>query len=243
MEWHADIGNAMEARSVPELLVALARKHPCTTPHPLHEAVFRGEVGATDYLLAHKYDVSAVCAGLGSKGPVTPLQLLIFAPLDQFCATADAKRVTIAESLLRAGSDPNLPVAHTGETLIHTVVAMQSEALLTTFLRHRADPNSTDVSGKSVLSVACKCASLELSPPRCPRRSNVSFAVSHLLEAGANPRTVSTYDDDPELNDLLRKAEMWWRSRIVAWIRCRGTGTSVVQHLPDDLLRRVCAFM
>ena len=62
MELHADIGNAMEARSVPELLVALARKHPCTTPHPLHEAVFRGEVAATDYLLAHKYDVAALCA-------------------------------------------------------------------------------------------------------------------------------------------------------------------------------------
>jgi ankyrin repeat protein len=233
----------MEARSVPELLVALARKHPCSTPHPLHEAVFRGEVSATDYLLAQKYDVAALCAGLSSRGPVTPLQLLIFAPLDQFWATADAKRVTLAESLLCAGADPNLPVAQSGERLLHTVVAMQNEALLTTFLRHKADPNSTDASGKSVLSVACKSASLEFSPATCPRRPLPPRAVSLLLLAGANPRSVSVSEvSDQPLHDLLQKAELWWRSRIVAWIRCRGTNPSVFKHLPDDLLRRVCSF-
>jgi len=120
---------------------------------------------------------------------------------------------------------------------------MQNEALLTTFLRYKADPNSTDISGKSVLSVACKSASLELSPASCPRRSLVPLAVSHLLKAGANPRSVSACEDDFALNELLQRAELWWRSRTVAWVRCRGTSSSVIKHLPDDLLRRVCAFL
>jgi hypothetical protein len=72
--------------------------------------------------------------------------------------------------------------------------------------------------------------------------------VRSLLEARANPTLTCdrglvprAYSVDPEVKDLLLREELWWRRRVLAWIRSENT--SFVSDLPQPIARSVAQFL
>merc|ERR1711959_749423 len=74
--------------------------------------------------------------------------------------------------------------------------------------------------------------------------------VELLLERGANPlmrdsvgRLAQQLTRDLGIQEVLGKAELWWRRRPVFWIRCKGNERSVFNWLLQEHLEAVASFL
>jgi ankyrin repeat protein len=153
------------------------------------------------------------------------------------------QQVEIVKLLLEHGADPGITIARpwglTGSAL-HIACHQANTLLVEVLLRYGADPNMTDSLGQTPLHTAATYANAH---------SDVRTVIEFLVSAGANPRAVcdrglqpSMYSMDHAVLDTLMRAERWWSSRMIAWVRSRSTG-NVIQWLPEDILRRIVVFM
>eukprot|EP00930_Biecheleria_cincta_P055517 TRINITY_DN41836_c0_g1_i1.p1 TRINITY_DN41836_c0_g1~~TRINITY_DN41836_c0_g1_i1.p1 ORF type:complete len:504 (+),score=59.81 TRINITY_DN41836_c0_g1_i1:64-1575(+) len=243
-ELQDDVRAAVEDQSVPLLKVALQRRHTCPNDHALHEAVRQGNSGAVRLLLQNRADPNVRCLGL-EGGCLFPLQLAV-------CSNfiMDSERAQIVELLLKAGAltGPRR-IGVEGNTPLHDSVRRRETEMVVLLLRHAADPNATNGFGEAPLELALR--GIDASALEVARAM-----VEALLQAGACPfvvdpdRRAGPQDEllsqallqDPEIRSLLDRCSAWWRCRVLAWIRSRGSGHPLC-HMMPELLVQVAQFL
>jgi len=234
-ELQDDVKAAVEEQSFPLLRAALQRRHCCSRDHALHEAVRQGNAGAVRLLLQHRVDPNAQCTGF-ERGCEFPVHMAVSS---SFLRAAD--RIQIVEMLLKAGaltsprrSDPE------GNTPLHDAVRRGDLEVAHLLLRHLADPNATNGFGEVPLELALRGAMTDFLA-----QTTASHAmVEALLQAGACP-WISTdslasrieLEADPNMRDLLARWSSWWRCRVLAWIRSRGSGHPLCHMMPEILVQ------
>lgn len=243
-ELQDDIRSAVEDQCVPLLRVALQRRHTCPHDHTLHEAVRQGNSAAVRLLLQSRSDPNVRCLSL-EGGCLFPLQLAV---CSNFIMASE--RAQIVELLLRAGAltGPRR-IGAEGNTPLHDSVRRRETDMVVLLLRHAADPNATNGFGESPLELALR--GIDATALETAR-----VMVEALLQAGACPFVVDPdrarpfvaellSQDllvDPEIRSHLDRCSAWWRSRVLAWIRSRGSGHPLC-HMMPELLVQVAQFL
>jgi ankyrin repeat protein len=153
------------------------------------------------------------------------------------------QQVEIVNLLLDHGADPRTMIARPwglSGSALHVACHQANPWLVEVLLRYGADPNMPDSLGQTPLHTATTFANAH---------STGRQVIELLVSAGANPRAVcyrglqpSMYSMDKTVLETLMRAERWWASRMIAWVRSRSTG-NVFHWLPEDVLRRVVVFM
>lgn len=245
LELEDEINVALAGSSLPELVAALSRRHCCAHSHPVHEAVRRRHVGALRLLLAHGFPADELCSGSGGE-KLTPLQVCLGAGADgdTFCNMTIDQQVQLVETLLDFDADPNVYIRRQWGlqgTALHVGCHQVNIWLVQVLLRHKADPNLTDSVGQTALHTACTFANANADGAKI---------VQLLIAAGANPRalcsrglTPDAYSLDTDVRAALARHAGWWRGRLLAWVRSRGTSEHVISRLPEDALRVVSRFL
>jgi ankyrin repeat protein len=211
----------------------------------VHEAVKRRYIGPLKLLLDAGYSVHEKCGSCSHSGKsLTPLEVCLSADAgDGIYAMSVDQQVEIVKLLLERGADPGISIARpwglTGSAL-HIACHQANPWLVEVLLRFNADPNMPDSLGQTPLHTAATFANAH---------SDGRQVIELLVSAGANPRAIcyrglqpSMYSVDNTVLDTLKRAERWWCSRMIAWVRSRSSG-NVVQWLPEDVLRRVVVFL
>lgn len=236
-----DIKVAVDEGSVPLLRVALQRRHPCQADHALHEAIRQAHVPAVRLLLLHgRAEPNARCQCL-ERGCEFPLQLATTCP--SFLRSAD--RCQVVELLLRAGARPS-PCRGDAEanTPLHDAVRRGEYEVAQILLRHHADPNAVNGFGETTLHLALRPSGGDFVPSTAGKAM-----VLLLLKAGACPLgpdgqglPAAAAHVEPEMRNMLQCWVSWWRCRVLAWIRSRGSGHPLCTMLPE-LCLQVAAFL
>jgi hypothetical protein len=233
---------AVEEQSVQLLRVALKWCHPCPGEHSLHEAARQANVPALRLLLQNKADPNARCRWM-ERGCERPLQIVTSCPKFFGCPG----RSEAVELLLRAGASPTSARSDAeANTPLHDAVLRNDLEVVSLLLQFAADPNAVNASYETPLGYAIRLGSavadfVSTEPPVA--------IVEALLRGGASPFTVdvrgSIFHDaqaDQELHKLFDQWSAWWRCRVLAWIRSRGSGHPLCD-LPTDLFVRVSGFL
>lgn len=234
MELQDGIRVGVEEQSVPLLRVALQRRHPCPGEHTLHEAVRQAHVPAMGLLLQGHADPNARCLCM-ERGCEFPLQLAASS------SSFSSDRAQAVELLLLAGARPS-PRRSDAEanTPLHDAVRRGDAQVVQLLLRHAADPNALNGFGESPLQFVMRPSGGDFVPAAVSRNMAVA-----LLRAGAcphGPATDASVLVDAELRALLKRWSAWWRCRVLAWIRSRGSGHIICSMMPE-LLVQVSRFL
>lgn len=228
-EFQDDIRCALEEQSAELLRVAFQRRHACPRDHALHEAVRQGNCAAVRLLLENSAEANDRCLAFDTGE--FPLQLALSTNM-----LRSPERVQMVEMLLQARADVgqrrNDPEGHTP---LHDGVRRGDPGVVLLLLKHRADPNATNAFGEAALELAMRGSFYT--------DVNESFTlVETLIQWGACPVLPGLNEQDcvstasPEIRQLLKRSAAWWRCRMLAWIRSRGSGP-LTQTLPDILIK------
>lgn len=248
-ELQDDVQSAVEEQSVPLLRVALQRRHACAGDHVLHEAVRQGNSAAVRLLLQSRAEPNARCLGL-DHGCEFPLQLAVASNF-----LRPSERVQIVDQLLRAkaSTTPRRSDAE-GNKPIHDAARRGESEIVLLLLRHNANPNALNAFGEAALELALRGSDFI-------RDDAANVCIEALLEAGASPfqssgegasqvinlppRTsnIVLQASDPYTQQLLQRWSAWWRCRILAWIRSRGSGHPLCNLDQPELLLQVAKFL
>jgi ankyrin repeat protein len=232
LEMQDDIRTAVEEQSVPLLRVALQRRHPCPGEHALHEAVRQAHVPAVRLLLQGHAEPNARCLCL-ERGCEFPLQLAV--NCSNFLHASD--RAQAVEMLLQAGARPS-PRRGDDEanTPLHDAVRRGDIEVALLLLRHLADPNALNGFGETPIQLIVRPGGGDFVLATVARHM-----AEVLLNAGACPypalQSATSTAVDPELLDLLQRWGAWWRCRMLAWIRSRGSGHPLCSMMPEILVQ------
>jgi ankyrin repeat protein len=151
------------------------------------------------------------------------------------------EQYALVELLLEHEADPNV-CGRSGVTPLQVAVRNLHEPLVDLLLKAgaRANEKTTGSTGQGPLHLAaifCNCGP-----------ESGKLIIRSLLEARANPILTCerglvprAYSVDPEVKDLLLKEELWWRRRVLAWIRSQRT--SFVADLPQPIAWSVAQFL
>jgi len=227
-----DVRAAVEEQSVPMLRAALQRRHTCPRDHALHEAVRQGSSAAVRLLLQHQAEPNASCLCL-ERGCEFPLQLAVSS---NFIRASE--RSQIVQLLLAAGAhtEPRRSDAE-GNAPLHDAVRRGEADITFLLLGALANPNAKNGFGETALELALRGNDFMGA-------SSSRAMVEALLHAGACPfitdQAVSV--TDPEIQELLARWSSWWRCRVLAWIRSRGSGHPLC-HMMPELLVQVAQFL
>lgn len=227
-EFQDDIRCALEEQSAELLRVAFQRRHACPRDHALHEAVRQGNCAAVRLLLENSAEVNDRCLAFDTGE--FPMQLALSTNM-----LRSPERVQMVEMLLQARADVaqrrNDPEGHTP---LHDGVRRGDPGVVLLLLKHRADPNATNAFGEAALELAMRGSFYT--------DVNESFTmVETLIQWGACPVLPGLSEQEcvstsPEIWQLLKRSAAWWRCRMLAWIRSRGSGP-LTQTLPDILIK------
>jgi len=242
-EFQDDVRTALEEQSAELLRVALQRRHACPCDHALHEAVRQGNCAAACLLLQNSAEPNDRCHVL-ERGCEYPLQLALSSTM-----VRSHDRHQMVELLLQARANVELPRSDAeGSRPLHDAVRRVDVGIVQLLLRHRADPNSQNAFGEAPLELAVRGSHfVELD-------ASLSL-IQALLQSGADPAKVSsvgTPREDggvdeagsvlaPDIRTLLSRWSAWWRLRMLAWVRSRGTGP--LAEIMPDILVRVARFL
>jgi len=228
-EFQDDIRCALEEQSAELLRVALQRRHACPRDHALHEAVRQANCAAVRLLLENSAEPNDRCLALDNGE--FPLQLALSSNL-----VRSPERLQMVELLLEARADVgqrrNDPEGHTP---LHDGVRRGDPGVVLLLLRHGADPNVTNAFGEAPLELAVRGSFYT------DARESLAL-VETLIQWGACPVLPGLNQHDgvstasPEIWQLLKRSSAWWRCRMLAWIRSRGSGP-LTQTLPDILIK------
>eukprot|EP00928_Gymnodinium_smaydae_P086812 TRINITY_DN71235_c0_g1_i2.p1 TRINITY_DN71235_c0_g1~~TRINITY_DN71235_c0_g1_i2.p1 ORF type:complete len:485 (-),score=55.58 TRINITY_DN71235_c0_g1_i2:97-1551(-) len=230
-----DTTTAIDEQSVPLLRVAFQRQHGCSGEHVLHEAVRQAHVPAVRLLLQGRADANARCTH-PERGCEYPLQLA--ATLPSFLEGSG--RAQTVELLLRAGASPGPHRTDVeANTPLHDAARRGDVRVAELLIEHGADPNAVNGFGQMPLQLAIFGVGGEFRPPLA--------MVESLLLAGANPLVVdgmalrwlpgAQNEEKEAMRMLLKRWSGWWRCRMLAWIRSKGSGHPLCELMPDLLLQ------
>lgn len=242
-EMQDDLKTALDEQSAPLLRVALQRRHACAGEHALHEAVRQAHAPAVRLLLQSKANPNARCLAL-EAGCEFPLQLAV-------CSSAflsEADRCQVVELLLQAGAWPSIGRGDAeANTPLHDAARRGNLGAAMLLLKRGADPNVANGYGEGPLQIALRSGGVGFMYPSATRGM-----VEALLKAGASPLAVDSAGpcglsvflqiSDPELREMLRVWSCWWRCRMLAWIRSKGSDHPLCQLVPE-LLMQVSRFL
>jgi ankyrin repeat protein len=145
------------------------------------------------------------------------------------------------ELLLEHQADANV-CWRSGVTPLQVAVRNLHQPLVDLLLRAGASANErkSDSTGQGPLHMAaifCNCGP-----------ESGKGIVRSLLEARGNPTLTCdrglvprAYSVDPEVKEILFRGELWWRRRVLAWIRSEKT--SFVADLPQPIAWSVAQFL
>lgn len=239
-----DVKAAVEEQSVPLLRMALQRRHACAGDHALHEAVRQAHVPAVRLLLQGRANPNARCLFL-ENGCQFPLQLAVLSA----SFLNEDERVEVVDLLLGAGAtaSPKRSDAEANAPL-HDAAKRSNIGAMQLLLRHDADPNLVNGYGEAPLELVLRSAAgcIDFVCPQTSRAmvmvllraGSCPYAASHDSATGLGP--VRVYD--PEIREMLRQWSCWWRCRLLAWIRSRGTGSPLCEVAPE-ILTQVARFL
>lgn len=250
-ELDADIQSAVKERSAEALVACLGRAR-SAFPSPVHEAIRLRQVGALALLLESGYSPNEVCKVLGRQ--LTPLQLCltmyrqpeVHAPRRQDSLFPrmgfSREQHALAQVLLENGADPgasgDLP-----ETPLHVVVRAFAPPLVSLLLAKGADPNALAQGGQRPLHTVAILAN-------CREAETSKHIAQLLLDGGADPTALCDrglaareYTVDAEVEQLLLRAERWWRRKWVIYARRQGTSPHVMKWLSEPLFRMTVSFL
>lgn len=155
-----------------------------------------------------------------------------------------SERTQIVELLLRAGAlTSTRRIGAEGNTPLHDSVRRRETDMVALLLRHAADPNATNGFGETPLE-------LTLRGIDATALETARVMVEALLQAGACPFAVDpdrggpqadllsqAFLEDPEIRSQLDRCSAWWRCRVLAWIRSRGSGHPLCHMMPEVLVQ------
>jgi hypothetical protein len=259
----ADEAAAAVADGSVEALLAVWSRERDTASNPVHEAIRRRNVGALRLILEQSsWGSTEVCEVYGLM--LTPLQLCLglhgpevarsttlaenhplgenrhFARLPRaLCFTREV--YALAELLLEHQADANV-CGRSGITPLQAAVRNLHQPLVDLLLHAgaRANEQAADSTGYGPLHMAaifCNCG---------PESGKA--IIRSLLEARANPTLTCdgglvprAYSMDREVKEMLLREELWWRRRVLAWVR--SANTSFVADLPETIAWSVAQFL
>lgn len=259
-----DIAAALQEGSVALLKASLLRRHHCAQEHPIHEAVQLGYLGALQLLLDQggtsggvpdTLDLNLPCGG---RFPLhcaiacaahAGVSLGSGSPLAQTRRKGPGwERLAILELLLKYGADVEASRGDVpeGNKALHEATKQAGTQIAELLLDYKADPNARNAIGQSPLHTAVTgCAAARVYGAGAGKKM-----VELLLERGANPlmrdsvgRLARQLTRDLGIQEVLGKAELWWRRRPVFWIRCKGNERSVFNWLLQEHLEAVASFL
>ncbi|CAJ1336571.1 unnamed protein product [Effrenium voratum] len=231
-----DVRSALEEQSAELLRVALQRRHVCPRDHALHEAVRQGNCAAARLLLQNSAEPNDRCLSF-ERGCELPLQLALSSNL-----VRPSERLEMVDMLLQARADVSQRRSDPeGCPPLHDAIRRGDAAIVQLLLRYQADPNATNAFGEAPLELAVRGSPFVAV-------SDSASLMEALLQSGACPLVPGLMEPehcgmvvDMRLRELLQSWSAWWRCRMLAWVRSRGSGP--LCNMVPDLLLKVAQFL